>query len=157
MEVARGVMESDRLRRLRRLTELLNTYQALPEHQRGRSTKILQKIIREPFENVPSYETSHGMARQLESDIFQLANEPAVPVSTPAADQKETFPVVNPPTTTVLKALHKEASVSHATPSEPALVKQLLESQTQCTSCTCRKGYAHADPKRLTSHGVISI
>jgi flap endonuclease-1 len=82
-------MEVERLRRLRRLTELLNKYQALPDDQRARSTKVLQWIIRKRVESEVTHELLPGVARELDSEFLQLTHEPVAPGSTPSTTRIE--------------------------------------------------------------------
>lgn len=141
MEVARGAMEVERLRRLRRLAGLLKQYQALPVAQKDQSAKLLQRIIREPLHIKPTYESPPGAPCELDSDILQLSNDPildARPLSAP----KETSLIVSSPT--VVMGLGSRALQTHTedntisrsavlSPSEPTQVTHLLESQAQRT------------------------
>jgi hypothetical protein len=87
MDVARGAMEIERLRRLRRLTALLRQYQALPEPQRDPFAKFLSGSQLHGRQSTP--EALQHTARNVDSDVFRLANEPLGLESTPPFSHME--------------------------------------------------------------------
>ncbi|KAF8586619.1 PIN domain-like protein [Ramaria rubella] len=79
MELARGAMEQERLRRLRRLTILMKQYGALPDNQRDRLTQALQEVIRK----------AHGPQGTLQDVIQLYPNERPLRDGFPSLSLKE--------------------------------------------------------------------
>jgi hypothetical protein len=139
MEAARGAMEVERLRRLRRLTELFKQYQALPQAQRDRSTRTLHRIIREPLDVIQG--PPLGTAPNLELDIQQLSNEPIIPDLMPSATPNETFPPtpLQSSESSVMQT-HSNGDAVFQDPTSsatgPTQESTEIELQPQCTSGT---------------------